>query len=89
MADNQELLALAAQLASDSDDCAGLTGTIRSATGRYVLSGGRFTDSVNELISLSETKARAIAADIDAVAAQLRRVDVVDLELEGESDSRV
>ena len=70
MADNSELVALAALLESDADEIRALVRPIRRATGPDVLAGGRLAESVEELIDLSDTELSAVAADLDAVAAQ-------------------
>ncbi len=81
MADNSQLLALAAQLDRDADELRGLTRSIEQATGPNVLAGGRLTESVDELIGLTERELLLVSADLEAVAAQLRAVEVVDIDL--------
>ena len=79
MADNSELLALAARLDQDADEIRALVGPVRAATGPGVLAGGRLADSVDELIEVSATAAADVAAELEAVAGALRAIDVVDV----------
>jgi len=81
MADNSDLLALAAALERDADEIRALARPIDGATGPTVLAGGRLADSVDELIDLSVARLSEAAAALEAVAGQLRAVDVVDIDL--------
>lgn len=81
MADNSALLALAAALERDADEIRALARPIDGATGPGVLSGGRLADSVDEVIDLSIAQLSEAAAALDAVAGQLRAVEVVDIDL--------
>lgn len=79
MADNSELVALAALLRSDADEVRALVRPVRQATGPDVLAGGRLADSVDELIDLTAAELLSVAADLEAVAGRLRAVEVVDI----------
>ena len=81
MADNSELVALAARLERDADEIRALAGPVERATGPDVLSGGRLADSVDDLIDLSVAQLSEVAADLEAVAGRLRAVEVVDIDL--------